>query len=82
MASNKTELQKELIELSERHPNHWISFYSVFGRLTYTIYVNHPKTNEGEDCYREFGGFFKNGKIVTPDKSWLKVFNYIPCGDR
>lgn len=80
-STNETELKEEMLTLSKQNPESWYTFSAIFGSVTITQHDKTPGSNYGEDCYRSFGGFFKDGKIVKPSARWMKQYNYIPCRD-
>jgi hypothetical protein len=78
-ATNEKELKAELVKISKRNPSKTYTYYRTWGAAEIIEHEGKVRTTDGEDCYRAFGGFFKNGKIEKPHSAWLRQFNYIPC---
>jgi hypothetical protein len=82
-AINTPDLLVEIVALSMRHPESFFTCNVVFGKASITEHTSkRVPNNYGEQCFEMFGGFFKNGKVVKPDSTWRRQYNYIPCGDR
>lgn len=81
------ELDKFIIETSKDNSTKWIT-YSVrpkggWGNFIEEIYIHDRKpqstnTHGAEECYRHYGGFFKNGKVIKPSPSFMKRFHFCP----
>ena len=78
--TNKTELDQELIKFSKANPTRIITYDVCFGGVTFEISDSQPRTGTlcNENCYRQRGGFYKNGQIIPPTNTWLKKFNFCP----
>ena len=65
---------------SRDNPNKIVYAYGRFGIVDIYLNDRQPTT----DCpatiqtYERYGGFFKNGKIVKPTKTWMARYNYMP----
>jgi hypothetical protein len=79
-AISEEQIDKDIIAISKKNPSKIVYAYARLGKVTVTISDTQPKT----DCpatvqtYKVSGGFFKNGKIVKPTKSWMNRNNHIP----
>ena len=74
-------LSRELIATSEANPDKYITYWVTFGKVRIVIHDRKPQSPNApgaEFCYREEGGFFKNGQIVQPSASFIKQFNFTP----
>ena len=79
-AKNEKEIDNQVIAISKKHPNEIVHVYARLGKITVTIQKSQPRT----DCpstvqtFQTYGGFFKNGRVVKPNKSWFNRHNFIP----
>jgi len=83
-STNLKEHAKEIKQISLNNPGKIVTAYARFGHSTAYVHDKQPRTDSPDtiQTYEEDGGFWKNGKIVSPTKAWFKRYNFIPCGDR
>ena len=76
----ETELDKYIRELCANYPQCYVTYGVIFGHFWFHIYQRKPQslTPDTEDTYRHHGGWFRDGEIVKPSKSWVKRFNFVP----
>jgi hypothetical protein len=78
---NEQALSQELIAISKANPDKYITYWATFGKVRIAIHDRKPQSTNApgaEFCYREEGGFFKNGQIVKPSATFIKQFNFTP----
>ena len=74
-------LDKELIRISKANPTKYVTYYTHFGTVEIFIHDRKPQSLNiagTEDTYRRHGGFFRNGEIVKPSKTFIAKFNFCP----
>jgi len=74
-------LSKELVAFSKANSDKYLTYYVIFGKVRFFLHDRKPSSLNAagaEDCYRNRGGFFKDGKIVKPSASFIKKFNFCP----
>jgi len=79
--TDEVTLSQELVAFSKAHPEKWLTYWVTFGKVRFVLHDRKPSnlnTPGAEFCFREFGGFFKNGKIIEPSKSFITQFNFTP----
>ena len=79
--TTEKQLKQEIVKISKQNPTKHITFFVTFGKTRIFIHDRKPQSlnaSGAEDCFRCFGGFFKNGEIVKPSKSFIKKFNFCP----
>jgi len=77
-STSKHQLKFELLKLSKENPTKYYTYTATFGIVYIIEHDSRPKSGYGEQCYKAYGGFFKNGKIIKPDSAWMKQYNFIP----
>lgn len=77
---NETDLHKEVTHISKQNPTKIVTYYVQFCQAVIYLHDHKPRTDtlDSAMCYRTHGGFFKNGRIVPPTKTWLKKYNFVP----
>jgi hypothetical protein len=72
-------LERELVKVSKANPKKTVTCSVTFGKVTLCIGPK-PQTGtpESEWTYRQYGGFFKDGAIIQPSKTWIARFNFCP----
>ena len=79
--TSETEAHNEIIKASKANPNMIVTAYGRFGKLTIKTHTHQPRTDSADtiQTYQVYKGFFKNGEIINPTKTWLDKHNRIPC---
>jgi hypothetical protein len=80
-ATNLNELKAEIVKISKANPSKWYTFSALFGSVKIYESDNKPSDNNGagaEQTYHDFGGFFQNGQIVKPSKTFIHKYEFIP----
>jgi len=76
---NIKELEAAAREISRDNPGKIVTYFVTFGEARFQVHDRKPRSSTwGEQTYRDFGGFFKDGEIVRPLKSWIRQFNFCP----
>lgn len=78
--TSKPQLKREMILVSKKNPGRIVVAYGRFGIIDFDILDRQPSTDTAasSQTYKEFGGFFKNGRIIKPSKTWLRKFHSKP----
>ena len=77
---NLNELKAEIVKISKANPKKWYTFSAVFGSVRIHESDNKPVYNDAgtDQTYHDFGGFFQNGQIIKPSKTFVKKYEFIP----
>ena len=80
-ATTEQELTAEMKKTSLQHPNKIIVAFGRLGIVEIIVLSQQPRTDTAAaaQTFRLNGGFFKNGKIVKPTKTFLKKFHSCPA---
>ena len=78
--SSEKEINEAIIKASNDNPNKIVAGYGRFGKLTIKVYDRQPRTDTPDtiQTYQTYGGFFKDGEVINPTKTWLDKHNRIP----
>ena len=78
--SSEKEIDEAIIKASNENNGSIIAAYGRFGKLTISIYNHQPRTDTPDtiQTYQTYGGFYKNGSVINPTKTWLDKYNRIP----
>ncbi len=76
----KKKMDKEIIRISKQNPKKYVTVWVGWTNITFYIHNRKPGNDDGgaEATYRHYGGFFKNGEIIKPSKTWLSKFDFCP----
>ena len=78
-AKNEIEVKKEMIQISTDNPEKIYTVEPHFGKIEIKEYERQPRIDTPDTLatVKAFGGFFKNGKVISPTNSWKKYKNRI-----
>lgn len=79
-ATNLNELKAEIVKISKANPTKWYTFSAVFGSVRIHESDKKPVYNGAgtDQTYHDFGGFFQNGQVVKPSKTFIHQYEFIP----
>ena len=62
------------------NPNKIVTASSTLNTVRIYIYSQQPRTDSHDtiETFQEDGGFWKNGKIIKPSKTWFDKYNSCP----
>jgi len=79
-ATNLNELKAEIVKVSKSNPSKYYTFSAVFGNVKIYESDKKPTFNSAgaDQTYHDFGGFFSNGQVVKPSKTFIQKYEFIP----
>ncbi len=74
------QIDNEIIKISKKNPTRIITAYARLGKVTFYLYGNQPRIDSADtiQTFKAYGGFYKNGKVIKPTKTWFNRHNFIP----
>ena len=74
------QLLQAIKQTSIDNPNKIVTVFSAFGDVRIYIYSRQPRTDTPDtiETFQENGGFWKDGKIIQPSKTWFDKYNFCP----
>ena len=85
--TSEKELGKAVIAISKAEPEKYVTYHVSFGKswgqfkTSFFIYNKKPQSPNvpgAEECYRDHGGFFKNGEIIKPSNTFIRKYEFCP----
>lgn len=72
------DIRFKAVKLSILEPKKYLTVHVGPKKVIFYYHNRKPGYNDGEETYRYYGGFFKDGRIVKPSTTFMKKYNYCP----
>lgn len=79
--TSKEQLQEIILQTCKDNPGKIIAAATTFGIATRIyVYDRQPRTDSRDtiETFQEDRGFWKDGKIIQPSKTWFDRYNFCP----
>lgn len=79
--TSKEQLQEIILQTCKDNPGKIVTAATTFGIATRIyVYARQPRTDSRDtiETFQEDGGFWKDGKIIQPSKTWFDKYNFCP----